>query len=238
MLDGDCAKTLRIVADESEGELPEPGRTLYRGAASACLAAFEGRAGLWPGAEAAYEKLRGQWSALSCESRTVYRLLQQLVEVHRTEPQARLVKRVAPRGLLKCPRFTGVIPDHGPAGRSLTVQLEGQNLPRIVGVNLWITDDNGDLKYEGHLTALSEDGRHLVIKIPPGTGPDDDLLLWPDGARFWFLGDGVTFEYDPSETVRRSTTSSTTEPRPTAPTSATTVPPSPTSTTTAAPSSG
>ena len=236
MLDGDCAGTLRIVADESEGEMPEPGRTLYRGAASACLAAFEGRAEFWPRAEAAHEKLRGQWSALSCESRTVYKLLQRLVDVHRTEPQARLVKRSGPRGTLRCPRFTGVTPDHGPAGRSLTVRLEGQNLPRIVGVNLWITDDNGNLKYEGRLTAVSEDGRHLVITIPPGTGPDDDLLLWPDGARFWFLGDGVTFEYDPPETMNRSTTSSTTEPHPTTTTS-TTVPPTPTSPTTPTPSS-
>ncbi len=25
--------------------------------------------------------------------------------------------------------------------------------------------------------------------------------MWPDGARFWYPSDGVTFEYDPPETT-------------------------------------
>jgi hypothetical protein len=234
MLHGDCAGTLRIVADESEGELAEPGRSLYLGAAWACLAAFEGRAELWPRAEAAFEKIRGRWSALSCESRTVYKLLQRLVDVHRAEPQARLIKRAGPIGTLRCPRFTRVTPDHGPVEGDYTVRLEGENLPRVVGVNLDVIDANYDVKHH-HVTAVSQDGRHLVITIPPGTSPDDQLLLWPDGARFWYLGDGVTFEYDPPETTRGST--STTEPRPTAPTSTTTVPPPSAPATTASASS-
>jgi hypothetical protein len=237
MLDGDCAGTLTIVADDSEGELAEPGRSLYLGAAWACLAAFEGRAKLWPRAEAAFEKIRGRWPALSCESRTVYKLLERLVDIHRAEPQARLIKRAGPIGTLRCPHFARVTPDHGPAGRNLTVLLEGENLPRVVGVNLSITGGNADLKYEGRLTAVSQDGRHLEITIPPGTGPDDSLFLWPDGARFWAPSDGVTFEYDPPETTTRGSTTSTTEPRPTAPTSTTTVPPSSAPATTASASS-
>jgi hypothetical protein len=70
LLDGDCAGTLRLVNQAPE-ELSEPGRTLYRGAAWACLAAFDGHAELWPRAEAAYEQTSGQASVLSCESRTV-----------------------------------------------------------------------------------------------------------------------------------------------------------------------
>ena len=221
MLDGDCARTLRMT-----DELSEPGQTLYRGAASACLAAFNGRAELWPRAEAAYEKTRGQTSVLSCESRTVHKLLQRLVDAHRMEPQARLVKRSGGMRTLRCPRFTRVTPDHGPVEGGYTVRLEGEDLPQVVGVNLDVLGGNYDVKHH-HVTAVSQDGRHLVITIPPATNPDDQLLLWPDGARFWYPPDSVEFKYDPpAATTRRSTTTSTTKPQPTAPTSTTTVSPS------------
>ena len=105
MLNGDCTRTLTMT-----DELSEPGRTLYQGAASACLAAFEGRAELWLRAEAAFEKTRGQTSVLSCESRTVHKLLQRLVDAHRMEPQARLVKRSGGMRTLRCPRFTRITP--------------------------------------------------------------------------------------------------------------------------------
>jgi hypothetical protein len=218
MLDGDCAGTLRMT-----DELSEPGRTLYRGAASACLAAFEGRAELWPRAEAAYEKTRGQTSVLSCESRTVHKLLQRLVDTHRMEPQAHLVKRSGGMRTLRSPRFTRVTPDHGPAEGGYTVRLEGQNLPQVVGVNLDVLGGNDDADH--HVTAVSQDGRHLMITIPPATNPDDPLFLWPDGARFWYPPDGVKFKYDPPSTTTRqsTTTTSTTKPQPTAPTSTTTV---------------
>jgi hypothetical protein len=225
MLAGNCAGTLRLI-NEDPHELSELGRTLYRGAAWACLAAFEGRAELWPRAEAAYEKTRGQTSVLSCESRTVYKLLQRLVDAHRMDPRARLVKRSGSIRTLGCPRFTRATPDHGPTEGGYTVRLEGQNLPQVVGVNLEVYDGNGDSKHH-HVTAVSQDGQHLVITIPPTTSPDGSILLWPDGARFWVLGDGVAFKYDPPvTTTRRSTTTSTTKPQPTAPTSTTTLPPS------------
>jgi hypothetical protein len=221
MLDGECERTLRMT-----DELSQPGRTLYRGAASACLAAFEGRAELWRRAEVAYEQTRGQTSVLSCESRTVHKLLQRLVDAHRTEPNARLVKRSGGVRTLRCPRFTRVTPDHGPADGGYTVRLEGQNLPQVVGVNLDVLGGNPDVKH--HVTAESQDGRQLMITIPPATNLDDPLFLWPDGARFWYPADGVEFTYDPPATTTRlsTTTTSTTNPQPTAPTSTTTVSPS------------
>lgn len=223
MLEGDCAAVLR-----DSDDIGGPGRALYKGAASACLAAFEGRPELWPRAEAALEKTTKYVPVLACESKTVYKLLKRLVDAHRAEPHARLVKRSGPRQVLKCPRFTSITPDHGPAEGGYTVRLKGENLPRVVGVNLDVLGGNYDVKH--HVTAVSQDGRHLVITVPPATNPDDPLFIWPDGARLWLGGEGVEFKYDPpSTTTRRSTTTSTTgttRPQPTAPTSTTTLPPS------------
>ena len=163
---------------------------------------------------------------LSCESRTVHKLLQRLVDAHRMEPNARLVKRSGGVRTLRCPRFTRVTPDHGPRRAATPFRLEGQNLPQVVGVNLDVLGGNPDVKH--HVTAESQDGRQLMITIPPATNPDDPLFLWPDGARFWYPADGVEFTYDPPATTTRqsTTTSSTTNPQPTAPTSTTTVSPS------------
>jgi hypothetical protein len=222
MLEGGCAEVLR-----DSDDIGEPGRALYKGAASACLAAFEGRPELWPRAEAALEKTTRYVPVLACESKTVYKLLKRLVDAHRAEPHARLVKRSGPRQVLKCPRFTRVTPDHGPVEGGYTVRLKGQNLPQVVGVNLTVIDSNYDVKHQHHVTAVSQDGRHLVITIPPATSPDDVLLLWPVGARLWHLGDSVEFNYNaPATTTTRQSTTSTTKPQPTAPTSTTTVSPS------------
>jgi hypothetical protein len=225
MLEGDCAEVL-----SDSDDIGEPGRTLYKGAASACLAALEGRPELWPRAEAALAKTTRHVSMLACESKTVYMLLKRLVDAHRAEPHARLVKRSGPRQVLKCPRFTSITPDHGPAEGGYTVRLEGQNLPRIVRLNLDVLDGNYDVKHQHHVTAVSQDGRHLVITVPPATNPDDRLFIWPDGACLWVPSARLEFKYDPpSTTTRRSTTSTTTgttRPQPTASTSTTTLPPS------------
>jgi hypothetical protein len=90
MFDGKCQRVLTLSEDStSDDNLVEPARSLYEGAASACLAAFEGRRELWPRAEAAYARLGGQTWRLTCETRTLYPLLQRMLKAHRADPSMR-----------------------------------------------------------------------------------------------------------------------------------------------------
>ena len=61
MVDGECQDVLTLSEATTFGDrLAEPARSLYEGAAAACLAAFAGRQELWPRPEAAYARLGGQ----------------------------------------------------------------------------------------------------------------------------------------------------------------------------------
>ena len=227
LMHGDCARTLALAEGRLEvHQLSGPPRTLYEGAGAACLAAFEHRPRLWPRAEAAMARYARQAGVPGCEDRAVYELLQRLVLAHRADPSARLVKRVAGRRALVCPRFTSITPSHGPAEGGYTVRLEGEHLPEVVGVHF------GDRRMKVPVRA----GRQVVITVPPAT--ELDLIVggvWvePDGARILQLGDGVTFRYDPPAATTRSSTSSSRPPTSTS----TSEPATSTSTTAPAPAS-
>jgi IPT/TIG domain len=216
LMEGDCAHVLALSEGKHEGDtLPASTRTLYEGVASACLAAFEDRALLWPRAEAAFEKITRQAGGLICEERAVYELLQRLIGAHRAAPSAQLVKRLVGRRALPCPSFTRITPNHGPAEGGYTVRLEGEHLPPVVGVQFG----------EHHLNAEAENGRHVVITVPPATSLDLDIGAYvvPDGSSIFRIDDGVDFTYDPpGSTTRPATTTSTTTPQVTVPTSTTT----------------
>lgn len=228
MIDGDCRGALRIV---ERGELGGPGRSVYEGAAAACLAAFEGRPELWPRAEAAAARVTGQASDLACETRAIHRLLSRLLAIHRADPDARLARGpVGVRGTLSCPRFTSITPDHGPAEGGYQVRITGEHLPGTVGVNFGS---------EGHhVEAVVEDGA-LTVTVPVAPAwvasavdpADRAVSVWPDGAVIWPFNAAVSFTYDPpasssSETTEPST--STPEPTdPTDPSSGSSTPPPP-----------
>jgi hypothetical protein len=215
MMEGDCAGTLSI----AERELSGLGRALYAGAGSACLAAFEGRAELWPRADAAFEKTTSHAARFDCENRAVYELLRRLVEAHRADPSARLVKRVVGKRALVCPYFTKITPNHGPEAGGYTVRIEGRNLPHVVSIT-WVNE----YPDTHHFDAVSQDGRHVEITVPPAFHSPDESphgYVSPDGARPW-TGSGVEFTYDPPVTRTQpssSTTTSTTTAEATEPTS-------------------
>lgn len=212
LLEGDCGHVFAMATGNVEGDELRGGsvRTLYEGVGAACLAAFERQPQHWSRAEAALTRLAGQTSGLDCEQQTVYRLLEQLVSAHRTEPNATLVRRSGgKRGLLKCPRFLKITPDHGPATGGYPIRLEGENLPHDVGITF------GD----HHLTAVSDDGRHVVITAPPGK-PGDSAWVFPDGWPFGYAFN-PEFLYDRAGTT---TSSSTTAPSTTTTQPSTTVP--------------
>lgn len=202
-----------------------PLRTLYLGAGSACLAAFHGRPELWPRADAALERVTRHAPTPDCESRAVYELLRRLVEAHRAEPSARLVKQTVGKRELACPRFTKITPNHGPAEGGYTVRIEGENLPPVVGVNFSV-----DLGVNHHSKAVLRDGRYVEVTVPRAAHPEEPASVMPDGRRLW-TGAEVEFRYDPpatrSTTTTRPTTTTTTQPTTTTSTTTTASSPTP-----------
>jgi len=227
MMKGDCAGVFRLAEGQSKDEMTGPLRTLYLGAASACLAAFHGRAELWPRADAALERMTSRAPRLDCESRAVYELLKRLVEAHRAAPSARLVKQPVGRRALACPRFTRITPNHGPAEGGYTVRIEGEDLPPVVGVNFSV-----DFGVNHHSEAVLRDGRYVEVTVPRPAHPEEPASVMPDGARLW-TGAEVEFRYDPpastTSTTTTTTTSTTTTTRPPGTTTSTTAPSSSTS---------
>jgi hypothetical protein len=196
--EGDCRHALDLAEGRGPGEqFSEPARTLYAGAAAACLAAFHGRPELWPRAEAALVWLAGRTARLDCLQQAVHRLLERLVAAHRAHPDARLERRTAgPRGALACAHFTRLVPEHGPAAGGFRVRIEGEHLPRKVGL-LW---------GEHHLWAVSQDGRSIVVTAPSAAPGEDEAAVvpddWPDGPQ-----GSPTFSYDPPATNKQTPTS-------------------------------
>jgi hypothetical protein len=171
MVAGDCRGVVRMI-EAAPGEVGEPVRSVYVGAASACLAAFEGRPELWPRAEAAAARVAGRASQLACEERAVHRLLGRLLQAHRADPDARLTRGpVGVRGVLACPRFTGITPGHGPAEGGYPVRISGEHLPRTVGVNFGP---------DHHVEAVAEDGE-LTVTVPRPRLPVPPTGRWPSG---------------------------------------------------------
>jgi hypothetical protein len=212
--EGDCRHALDLAEGKTPDDpMPELTRILYEGAGTACLAAFHGRPELWPRAESALERLAGRTARLDCLQQAVHQLLERLVAAHRAEPKARLRRSTAgPRGTIACPRFTRLVPDHGPAAGGYQVRIEGEHLPRRVGL-LW---------GEHHLWAVSEDGRSIVVTVPAGDQADEGVFVIPDG---WPYGpaSNPTFTFDPpaasspTSTSRPASTTSTTPPSSTGP---------------------
>jgi IPT/TIG domain len=221
MLAGDCRGALRAI-ERSADEPTDPIRSVYLGAANACLAAFEGQPELWPRAEASAARVAGQASRLACETRAIYRLLERLLEAHRADPGAQLRRGpVGVRGVLSCPLFTSITPDHGPAEGGYPVRITGEHLTGTVGVRF-------DLDHR--VQAVAQDGA-LTVTMPPASVASPggrEVMIWPDGAPAVFGAGAVYFTYDPPSSSSSATTEpSTSTPDPPDPSPGSSVPPPP-----------
>jgi hypothetical protein len=119
-------------------ELDEPAVTLYTGAANACLAAFEGRADLWPKAADALAEVDGRAGELTCMDRAALALLERVVRLHEKHPSRSF--QAAADGKSKpppCPSITSLEPDRGVAGT--IVRMSGRHLDGddVVGVSVF-----------------------------------------------------------------------------------------------------
>lgn len=197
LADGECDQVIEDTQN-SEGipayDLEEPGLSLYKGAAHACLAAFYGRPDLWASAQDALRVVGSQSSQMHCLEKGAYRLLQALVEVHRQHPDARFATTFGSGQSMKCPRVKKVIPDHGPRAGGYPVRLIGENLFRGTVIRF------GELD----VPVASGDGRTATITVPPA----HEALRQgaPDGQVFVAAKDSPfgppqsAFDYDPPRT--------------------------------------
>gem|GEM_PF-7051066 len=203
---GDCDHVLSNLDN-----LDEPSRSVYEGAASACLAAFHNRPQLWPRAQAALTTLGSQTSRLDCLDTPVHKLLQSLMEVHRQDPDAQFVTTFGSGEEPRCPRLLELIPDHGPRQGGYSVRLIGENLPPVTGIHFG----------KKYLTVSTNGGSEAVITVPPAdeaATPEDEydgnsgVLVEADG---WPLGLWLVppfFTYDPAERTENAPPASSSPP--------------------------
>lgn len=182
-----CAKVFDRVDD-----LDEPAVTLYRGAAQACLAAFEGQRELWPEAAAARSFVGDRREDLNCMDRAAFALLDRLVALHAKHPDRQF--RRAPSSKSKaapCPKITDITPE--PASEGEVVRIEGHNLGGNV-IDVSLIDSNGKSQSGGSLTPV---GGTLELTLPeePPSDASATVCIVVHAEPDW-IADGELFTYN------------------------------------------
>jgi hypothetical protein len=189
-------------------ELQEPARTLYTGAARACLAAFDGRSELWPQSKVAYDAVAGRRGELTCMDHAAFALLERLVTLHAQFPNrafehAATTEAKAP----PCPRISGLTPDHGPEGTQ--VKMTGHHLgAAVVGVE--VVDSFGNSQAALNVTHLPGALEFTMPEAPPSDASSIACIVvraapdWSaDGAPYMYesaqAGPATAFACPPSE---------------------------------------
>ena len=164
----DCAATLDAARDISIEDgvqtLDEPFRSLYEGAAAACLAGLDGRREYWPLAVELFPDVDP--AALSCWEREVHAVYEDLIEAHRRNATILLADQT--RGSSECPQLLGLEPDHGPRSGGYPVTVVGRNLPEVLDL-FW-----GDLGVDVQ-ARRGADGTMTVMV--PEAEPDVESVL-------------------------------------------------------------
>jgi hypothetical protein len=185
-----CDKVFDRVA-----ELQEPARTLYTGAARACLAAFDGRSELWPQSKVAYDAVAGRRGELTCMDRAAFALLERLVTLHAQFPHrafenAATTEAKAP----PCPNISGLTPDHGPEGTQVT--MTGHHLgAAVVGVD--VIDSFGNSQPATNLTRVAGALEFTMPAAPP-TDASAIACIVVRAAPDW-RADGAMFTYESAQ---------------------------------------
>ena len=174
------------------GELQQPAKMLYVGAARACLAAFAGRPRLWRRAASAYAAVAPRAGELTCMDVAALGLLKRLVTLHRKHPnrpfrRAPVTDSQAP----PCPTIAEVLPDRGIAGT--VVLLSGGFLAdRVSGVE--VVDSAGS---SVSVFAAATSTGDLQITMPEAPPPEvsSTVCLVVRAEPDW-AADGALFTYE------------------------------------------
>jgi len=191
-----CDKVFDRVA-----ELQEPARTLYTGAARACLAAFAGRSELWPQSKVAYAAVAGRRGELTCMDQAAFALLERLVTLHAQFPHrafdhAATTEAKAP----PCPNISGLTPDHGPEGTQ--VKMTGHHLgAAVVGVD--VVDSFGNSQPATNVTHAPGSLEFTMPAAPPGDASSVACIV-VRAAPDW-SADGAMFTYESAQAAQATT---------------------------------
>ena len=187
-----CARVFDRVA-----ELDEPARTLYTGAANACLAAFEGRDQLWPKSASALAAVVDRIEDLTCMDRAALALLQRLVRLHDEHPSqtfrtASGTKAKAP----PCPTIAELDPDTGSEGT--LVRMSGRHLDAgdVVGVSVFDSLGNS-LPAEG--LDVVDGSLQFTMPEEPSSDASASVCIVVRADPDW-RADGAMFTYESDTT--------------------------------------
>jgi hypothetical protein len=153
--DGKCAEALTRI---DKDPLSDHQRAIYRGAATACLAAFHQQPQRWAEARRHLADARSSSAELNCPERVTLAWLEQIVGLHERDPDRPFVAQ-QPQGF-----YTGIeqlVPDHGPSGTQ--VRVEGNNLDCATRVVVSATGKKDELGF-----TPDPSGRSGTFEAPAG----------------------------------------------------------------------
>jgi hypothetical protein len=178
---GDCDNVFRVEPTSFDHDMKQ----LYYGAAWACLAAFEGQSAQWMRAEDAYNTMSNRNHDFGCLEVAAYEILRDLVQAHRSDPDARFIKGGNGKAAAPlCPWVKRVEPDHGPAQGGYEVHLVGENLP-VHATIVWNAET---------IAVTTETDRKATMTVPAGA-PGDGVMVMEKGWPYGIAG-AAWFEYD------------------------------------------
>lgn len=185
-----CAKVFDRVA-----ELQEPARTLYTGAARACLAAFDGRSELWSQSKVAYDAVAGRRGELTCMDRAAFALLERLVTLHAQFPHRAFENAATSEAKAPpCPSISELTPDHGPEGTQVT--MTGHHLgASVVGVD--VVDSIGNSQPATNITHVPGALEFTMPAAPPADASSIACIV-VRAAPDW-SADATMFDYESAQ---------------------------------------
>jgi hypothetical protein len=189
LLRRDCAGALES-ANTWFGDQDDARGAVYRGAATACLAAFHGQPQRWAAASRHLTIALAGSHRLSCAERVTLEWLEAIVGLHE-EDRTRAFAAEAPQGY-----YSGVerlSPDHGPAGQE--VRVEGSNLR--CGVEVEITQ--GSQVVSAQLFP-EPGGGGAAFTAPEGLAPGPAEVAVLGDVDSWVIG-RATFTYEEAGTA-------------------------------------
>jgi hypothetical protein len=191
------------------GELDEPARTLYIGAAHACLAATKGESDRWPRAAAALRQVAAKTGELNCMDVAALALLDRLVTLHEKHPGGTF--QLAAKGKSKappCPTIDAITPDR--AVEETVVRMTGRHLGDVVADDVTVIDSLGNSLDVGEFEHV-DGSLEFRMPVAPSIAASATVCIVVRAEPDW-VADGAEFTYE-SETTGPPTPISCPPPR-------------------------
>ena len=189
--DGECGEALnRVEQLTQEGQLRDNQRAIYRGAATACLAAFHQQPRRWVEARRHLADAKASSAELNCPERMTLAWLQLIVGLHERDPDRAFVAQ-QPQGIYAT--IQGLDPERGPEGTQ--VRVEGSNLDCVDFVTLDIPD-RPEVNAKDARFRVDPGGGRLTFTAPDGFDPGQVEVTF--GGNEDYVVGHATFTYKSS----------------------------------------